>query len=531
MTTSHDYLQGLEDKLANESNFAVGARPLKSISSTYTHIHDCQTSYLHNFLEPYEAFIRKLVKSLESIENKSQVYPWPIHRQVLDIIRHISGAELAILIRYEDTGQWHIANQSSLDTYTDCHKYFDEKNHNFTDILKNQFLSTVHAEVIFNPACHGTYKFYEDKYENNQEYKAFAVIPMQSQSEAILVLGLPVDSHLLTDIYSRIIASFYQATCDLITKSTHLLKDDILSSNFINLVEAKVLDDLKADLGFVSPSLYQRRFELFCDRLRQMVVYFEPVLHLDPNDLFICGWEALARNPESLRAPSDLFHAAELWGSRFIVELDRHFLTVAIHSYRQAHSGKRRRASDVVPLSVNVYPESLMHPEYFRTLEEIVSQGLISTRNLVLEISEKTEVPQFIDGRKLSNPLQAFKNRLVDYVRAFGVRFAVDDFGVGYASVSRLAGLNASHIKIDREILFHQPGEIIIKFVHELAAANTLNPARVIVEGVDEASPYSLSLLRKMGVSYIQGYLVGKPKPEIYRLSQEKYVELQNRLI
>lgn len=487
-----------------------------------TNVISVSTNYLHNFLEPYEVFIHKLVKSLQSEGNSSRLTGVLIPEVVLDIVSHISGAEFAFLIRYTEAEEWQILSHSHLSKYN--HSGTDLSN--FSDDLKNQFLSTIHAEVIFDPACHGTYKFYEQ----GREYRAFAVIPMQSQVEAIVVGGLPVDSHFLTDIYGRIIASFYQAAVNFTSASIFGLEQNLSPVNLANLVEAQILDDLKSNLGFVSPSLYQRRFELFCDRLRQMVVYFEPVLHLDPNDLFICGWEALARNPESLCAPFELFHAAELWGSRFIVELDQHFLKVATSSYRQSRPPKQRRASDMVPLSVNVYPESLMHPEYFQTLHKIIHEGVITPRNLILEISEKTELPQFIDGIKLHNPLQAFKNRLLEFVRTFNIRFAIDDFGVGHASVSRLAGLNASHIKIDREILFHQPSPIIIKFVHELAAANTLSPARVIVEGVDETSPFSLNLLRKMGVTYIQGHLVGKPEPEIYRLSQEKYLELQKRL-
>jgi EAL domain-containing protein (putative c-di-GMP-specific phosphodiesterase class I) len=117
--------------------------------------------------------------------------------------------------------------------------------------------------------------------------------------------------------------------------------------------------------------------------------------------------------------------------------------------------------------------------------------------------------------------LEIFKRKLLEYIK-LKIRFAIDDFGVGFASVSRLAGLYPSHVKIDREILYHQNSDVIIRFVHELVSANNLNPSIVIVEGVDETTPISLSRLKEIGVSYIQGYIIGKPSPEIYRLSQEK---------
>jgi predicted signal transduction protein with EAL and GGDEF domain len=85
-------------------------------------------------------------------------------------------------------------------------------------------------------------------------------------------------------------------------------------------------------------------------------------------------------------------------------------------------------------------------------------------------------------------------------------------------------------VKIDRDILHHPPSDVIIRFVHELVGANNLNPSNVIVEGVDETTPISLHRLKEIGVSYIQGHIVGKPEPEIYRLTQEKS-EFLKRLI
>ena len=262
-----------------------------------------------------------------------------------------------------------------------------------------------------------------------------------------------------------------------------------------------------------------------------MVVYFEPVICIDANEFFISGWEALARDTKTLTAPVDLFQAAELWGSRFKVELDQYFLRVAAKSYKEARKSKQRRLSDVVPLSVNVYPESLIKTAYFETVREVLEEDIISPRNLILEISEKSELPQSEHGVNLDNPLIFFKTKLLEYVHEFNIRFAIDDFGVGYASVSRLAGLNPCHVKIDREILYHQSNELIIDFVHQIVKDNNLYPPNVIVEGVDETTPIDLYNLKQLGVTYVQGHIVGKPQPEVYRLSQEKYQELKKIIL
>ncbi|MCL1492620.1 MAG: hypothetical protein M1G31_17940 [Pseudanabaena sp. Salubria-1] len=59
---------------------------------------------------------------------------------------------------------------------------------------------------------------------------------------------------------------------------------------------------------------------------------------------------------------------AELWGRRFTTQLDVDLLKLAAKSYRQASiKAKRGRPDEINPLSVNVYPETLMRKIYFDT--------------------------------------------------------------------------------------------------------------------------------------------------------------------
>ena len=474
---------------------------------------DLQATYLHNFLDPYESFINKLIlrlnDSVTSLVNPSSTTNDDIGNCLLEIIRDSSEADFVFVLCNDSQDNCFVKAQSNLGN--------DIEEDSYKNTLNSIIFPIISLESVFNPAYHGTYNIYEDKKGSSN---VFVIIPLKypPEAEVMVVCGLPGDSYLLADVYGRILSSFYQASQRLLLRPV--------------LVEAAILDDLKRDYGFVSASLYNRRFHLFCERLKEMVVYFEPILHLEPEYLFISGWEALARNPDGLSAPNDLFQAAELWGPRFTVELDQYFLIVATLSYHEARKkSKQNRPQDILPLSVNVYPESLMRTAYFETVRQIVKKDkVIPDRNLILEISEKSEIPKVQDSSRLESPLIVFKKRLLEYVQKLRIRFAIDDFGVGHASVSRLAGLHASYVKIDREILHHQHSDVIIRFVHELVGANNLNPSHVIVEGVDETIPISLYRLKEIGVSYIQGYLVGKPSPEIYRLTQDK-ADLLKKLI
>jgi EAL domain-containing protein (putative c-di-GMP-specific phosphodiesterase class I) len=467
-----------------------------------------QASYLSNFLTPYEYFISDLVQHLSKTTLNNSTSQIELVNIVLRIIRVASQADFAFVLCQDDHKDWILKASSDFADNIDRESYIN--------ILNSVIFPTISQEFIFNPAHHGILKLHEYK---KGIFNAFVIIPLTKQPklEFMVVCGIPQDSHLLGDIYGRITSSFYQASQKFLLNQT--------------LVEAAIIDDLKKDFGFVSESLYSRRFELFCERLKQMVIFFQPILHLDPNDLCISSWEALARDPESLTVPSDIFKAAELWGPRFTIELDQHFLRVATYSYKQARAKlKQNRSQDIAPLSVNVYPASLMRKAYFETVKKVIKDQLISPRKLVLEISEKTELSQFEDISS-GSALKIFKNRLVEYVQQTKIRFAIDDFGVAYASISRLAGLNPSHIKIDREILHSRPNDMIIRFLHELVGADNLDPPDIIVEGVDETTPISLYGLRQIGVNYIQGYIVGEPSSDIYRLSPEKTEYLRNLIL
>ena len=470
-----------------------------------------QAAYLPNFLEQFEYFIDDLIarlkdyffsqKSTNNLSDNSE-----IKNHILEIIRDASKADFVFILSNDSQDNCFVESQSHLSENIDENAYIN--------ILNTIIFPIISHESVFNPTHHGTYKIHE---YGKGSANAFVMIPlkMPPEAEIMVVCGLPSNSYLLGDTYGRILSSFYQSSQRLLEPT---------------LIEAAIIDDLKKDFGFVSESLYEKRFNLFYERLQKMVVYFEPVICIDSDEFFISGWEALARDTQSFSAPVDLFKAAELWGPRFQIELDQYFLNVAVNSYRKARKSKQRRPGDVVPLSVNVYPESLVRTAYFEAVKKIIKDNLISPRNLILEISEKSELPKFENGIRLDNPLLFFKNKLLEYVHQFNIRFAIDDFGVGYASVSRLAGLNPCHVKIDREILHHKSNDVIISFVHKIVKANNLHPPNVIVEGVDEATPISLHQLKKIGVTYIQGHIIGKPKPEIYRLSQEKYEELKKMI-
>ena len=502
--------QGARSPDTKKQEIDLGEVQLESSSEEYT-----AYNAIPSLLLPLRPLIERLIEQLKnyclSCSRSGNASSAVIAGDTLELIRLASNADWVFLMSQpEGQNSWQLKAQSRLSREIDCGDY--------TETLRAEVLASVTSESIFRAGHHGIYRVVYD--ETTEAAKAFILIPLEASadSEFIGVCGLSKDSHYLNDACTKIITSFYSAA-QRFHADPHWQP---------SRVEAGILDDLKRDHGFLPLSFYNRRFELFCDRLSQMVIYFEPILDL--RKVAITGWEALARDPDSLTAPVDLFEAAELWGSQFIVQLDMELLKLAATSYRQAGlNGRRnRRVNEISPLSVNVYPESLMRLAYFKTVREITTPDktgytLLPSDSLVLEISEKADLPAYQDGVRLKFPLEAFKAKLIQYVRELRIQFGIDDFGVGYASVSRLAGLRPPHVKIDREILHQQQAEIIIRFVREIVTKSSeLHLAKIVVEGLDEHSPITLHQLHKLGVAYVQGYIIGKAEPKIYRLTSEK---------
>jgi EAL domain-containing protein (putative c-di-GMP-specific phosphodiesterase class I) len=89
-----------------------------------------------------------------------------------------------------------------------------------------------------------------------------------------------------------------------------------------------------------------------------------------------------------------------------------------------------------------------------------------------------------------------------------GVRFAIDDFGVGYSSLSYLARLPVDIVKIDRSFVaaMRPDQDALIAAVVQLARSLEI---KTIAEGVEE--PWQVERLAELGCDGAQGYALGRP--------------------
>lgn len=292
--------------------------------------------------------------------------------------------------------------------------------------------------------------------------------------------------------------------------------------------EIQVLTALRAAFGRLPDELFERCLLLYREVLESFHIVFQPVVTIGeaPNQVGVHSYEALARR--SLRdqsAPFATLQCAHTWGDHFVVERDKIILRKALSAYEVAHGDGPWDVQK--PVSVNVSVRSLLDDSYIEELHRLIGHLRLDASSVTLEISEQDAIEPWAGEQWRDAPHTHFHHRLADIARYVGVAFAVDDFGSGYASVSRMAELPLTQIKVDRAILHHRQAvqelELVVAVARDAIDRGETHAARtVIVEGVDDQSPLTLRQIHRVGIKHVQGHITGeRGAPELRRLTAE----------
>src|SRR5215471_16634290 len=104
-----------------------------------------------------------------------------------------------------------------------------------------------------------------------------------------------------------------------------------------------------------------------------------------------------------------------------------------------------------------------------------------------------------------------FQTRILPMFRTLGVGISIDDFGVGYSSLSALADITADELKIDRSFItdIHKRprSQGILRAIESLSAALGMT---VIAEGVESFEELAY-LQGATNIRYAQGYYFSRP--------------------
>lgn len=228
---------------------------------------------------------------------------------------------------------------------------------------------------------------------------------------------------------------------------------------------------------------------------REFRPYFQPIFDLRTGK--IKGCEILARwlrEDGSVVPPMNFIPLAESSGR--IESMTWQILRCALTELQP-----QLKADKEFKLSLNVVPRHLLSAGFVETLRSTIGAAKVSTRQIVVEVTERDELDDL-----------ARAAAVVRELRDYGFRVAIDDVGVGHSGLSRLKGLGANTIKIDKffvdTITMDASTRTIVEMLVALAKDFHMT---VVAEGIETEE--QLRALISCGVEEGQGYLVAAPLP------------------
>jgi diguanylate cyclase (GGDEF)-like protein len=220
----------------------------------------------------------------------------------------------------------------------------------------------------------------------------------------------------------------------------------------------------------------------------EMVV--QPIVDLSSGG--ILAYETLARfDDPNGNGPAHWFSLAESLGMRVDLELACLKRAVALQD----------ELDDGVLLTVNVSAQAVHDPRIRRLLLEARPESLI------VELTEEGLVR---DMGILRADLEPLLSR--------GIKLAVDDMGAGYSNLRQVAALSPSLVKLDRTLVHGidaAPAQFAL--IDALIGYAQRTGAQIVAEGIETDA--ELEVLRALGVTYGQGYLLAapaRPWPEVH---------------
>ena len=152
--------------------------------------------------------------------------------------------------------------------------------------------------------------------------------------------------------------------------------------------------------------------------------------------------------------------------------------------------------------SINISIHDIQDKKTFEFITDSI-ENFKNPQRIVFEILESDKIGNYEELKKF-----------IKIIKDHGCKIAIDDFGSGYSNFSHIMELNIDYLKIDSSLVkfitTDDNSRIITKTIINFASSLGLKTIAEFVEDKD-----SLDMLEKMGVDFVQGYYIGKPKESL----------------
>ena len=221
----------------------------------------------------------------------------------------------------------------------------------------------------------------------------------------------------------------------------------------------------------------------------RITLYYQPIINASDNS--INYYECLLRliDEENLaHAPHAFLELARR--SNLYFDITLRAIDLAFFSF-QSHPAH---------FSINLSYEDVANDEVFRYLVEKI-HAFPEPHRIHIEILESEKIENYDIMR-----------RAIQTLHHYGCAVSLDDFGSGHANFKHLVNLDFDMLKIDgslvRNILYDPHSRLIVETIVNFAKKLNLDTC---VEYIENQEIYET--VKAMGVTYMQGYYISKPKP------------------
>jgi len=231
------------------------------------------------------------------------------------------------------------------------------------------------------------------------------------------------------------------------------------------------------------------------------VLFGQPIIPLNVTDAGddLSKFEVLLRFRRSdgqLQEPGELIRAAERFDQ--MNAIDRWVIRTTLRTLSSLPEEAQVRLGRCF---INISGRSLKDNSLLDFIRSQLATSSLPPHKICFEITETVAVSCFDQARWFIQELSSI-----------GCRLALDDFGTGVASYGYLRDLPVDYVKIGNSFIDAMPSsELDRTMVESIRQISSLLGISTVAEGVN--NPDALRILKDLGISYAQGFWLGRPQP------------------
>lgn len=210
------------------------------------------------------------------------------------------------------------------------------------------------------------------------------------------------------------------------------------------------------------------------------------------------GYEILIRmwdKDNNFISPADFLPAAERY--QLMTDID----TYVLWTYLETVTKDKNHIDKLHSAHINLAGSSLNNIDFQRKVKEAIEYFDFPWEKLELEITESSAIGSF-----------NVANEFISWLKSKNIGLALDDFGTGMASFEYLKNMPFDVVKIDgsfvKDMHIDPTDKAVIKYIQEIASLKNQETVAEYVETKEDVEE-----LTKLGITYGQGYYLGKPRP------------------